>query len=245
MSSNWEVEFFRGIALDFWRRAITPEQTRAEVDFLRESLNASARSHLLDLPCGNGRHSLGLAAGGCRTTGFDLSEEFIAEAREASGSLPVSWVIGDMRRLCFDCLFDGAFSMGNSFCYLDPQEASSFIEALAQTLKPGARFVLETGMAAESILPSLQKTRWFKAGDLFMLSENEYHSREGRLDVQYTFVRDGRTETRPSSSYVLTVSELCRMHVQAGFDPVQLLGSIQGESYRLGSPRLILISERR
>ena len=78
-----------------------------------------------------------------------------------------------------------------------------------------------------------------------MLSENQYQPRESRLDIQYTFIRHGRTETRPSSSYVLTLSELCRMHVQAGLQPMELLSSIGGEPYQLGSPRLILISERR
>src|SRR5579862_4540602 len=69
LSSNWEVEFFRGVALDFWRLAIMPEQTRAEVEFLLGALNGRAGSQLLDVPCGNGRHSIGLAASGCHVTG--------------------------------------------------------------------------------------------------------------------------------------------------------------------------------
>ena len=244
MSSNWEVEFFRGVALDFWRLAITREQTRAEVELLRRALNARAGSHLLDVPCGNGRHSLGLAASGCLVTGLDLSAEFIAEARQASAGLPATWIVGDMRRLSWSAAFDGAFCFGNSFGYLNPEEASDFVSAVARALKPGSRLVLETGMAAESILPGLQKTRWLRAGDVYMLSENQYQPRESRLDIQYTFIRDGQAETRPSSSYVLTVSELCRMQIQAGLEPVELLGSIGGEPYQLGSPRLMMISER-
>jgi SAM-dependent methyltransferase len=245
VSSNWEVEFFRGVALDFWRLAITPEQTRSEVEFLRQTLNATPGSHLLDVPSGNGRHSIGLAKTGCRVTGLDLSEEFIAEARQASASLPATWILGDMRRLSLDAAFDGAFCFGNSFGYLNPQEASEFLAAIARALKPGSRFALETGMAAESILPALQKARWLRVGDIYMLSENQYQPRESRLDIQYTFIRDGRAETRPSSSYVFTVSELCRMHLKAGLQPVKMLGSTGGEAYQLGAPRLILISDRR
>jgi SAM-dependent methyltransferase len=244
MSSNWEVEFFRGVALDFWRLAITPEQTRAEVEFLLGALNGRAGSQLLDVPCGNGRHSIGLAASGCHVTGLDLSAEFIAEAGENSGGLPATWIVGDMRRLAWSAAFDGAFCFGNSFGFLSPEEASEFLAAIARALKPGSRFVLETGMAAESILPALQETRWLRVGGIYMLSENQYQPRESRLDIQYTFIRDGRTETRPSSSYVLTVSELCGMHVRTGLQPVELLGSISGEPYQLGSSRLILISQR-
>ena len=99
-------------------------------------------------------------------------------------------------------------------------------------------------MAAESILPGLQKTRWYRVGDIYMLSENQYHPREGRLDIQYTFIRNGQVETRPTSSYVLTVNEICRMHAEAGLRPVELLGSINGEPYQPGSTRLILVSAK-
>lgn len=244
MNPNWHIDFFRGVALDMWRLAMSPEQTRAEADFLQKALNVSAPSRLLDVPCGNGRHAIELAKRGHQVTGVDLSEEFIAEARASSASLEATWVEADMRQLPWPGEFDGAYCFGNSFGYLDPAAARDFLTAIAGALKPNARFALETGMAAESILPGLQKSRWFKVGDIYMLSENQYHPREARLDIRYTFIRDGREDTRPSSSYVLTVNEICRMHVEAGLEPVELLGSISGEQYQLGSQKLILVSEK-
>lgn len=223
---------------------MSPEQTRAEAEFLQNALRTAGSSHLLDVPCGNGRHSIELARRGHRITGVDLSEEFIAQARAAGESLPATWVAGDMRRLPWSEEFDGAFCFGNSFGYLNPTEARDFIAAIARTLKPGSRFAIETGMAAESIFQSVEKTRWYKVGDIYMLSENQYDAREGRLDIQYTFIRDSRVEKRPTSSYVLTVNEICRMHVDAGLEPVDLLGSIGGEPFRQGSPRLILVSAK-
>jgi len=244
VSSDWQLEFFRGVALDCWRLAVTPDQTRAEAEFLQKALNARESSSLLDVPCGNGRHSNELAKRGHNVTGVDLSEEFIAEARNASVSLPARWIAGDMRQLPWRAEFDGAFCFGNSFGYLDPEQARVFLVAVARALKPDSRFAIETGMAAESILPGLQKTRWYRVGDIYMLSENQYHPREGRLDIQYTFIRNGQVETRPTSSYVLTVNEICRMHAEAGLRPVELLGSINGEPYQPGSTRLILVSAK-
>ncbi len=97
--SNWFEDFFHGIANDLWRKAVTAEQTRAEADFLERTLGKKRR--LLDVPCGNGRHSLELARRGCRMTGVDLSPEFIAEARSAAKAerLRAEFVVGDMRRL--------------------------------------------------------------------------------------------------------------------------------------------------
>ena len=109
MNQNWHIDFFRGVALDMWRIAMSPEQTRAEADFLQKALRVSAPSHLLDVPCGNGRHSVELARRGHRVTGVDRSEEFIAEARASGASLEATWLEADMRQLPWRAEFDGAF----------------------------------------------------------------------------------------------------------------------------------------
>ena len=243
MHSNWQEPFFRGVALDAWRRIVNPEMTRTEVDFLERVLEISPGAQLLDVPCGNGRHSIEFAGRGFRMTGLDLSEEFIAEARGAT-LLPVRWMRADMRDLSWVSAFDGAYCFGNSFCYLGCPEAQQFLAGVARGLRPGARFVVDTGMAAESILPSLARTRWFRLGDILMLSENRYDPAESRLDIDYTFVQGGVVETRPTSSYVFTAAELCRMHREAGLEPVSLLGSTNAGAYQLGSPRLILVSAK-
>lgn len=244
MQSSWQVNFFRGVALEFWRRVMTPEQTRTEVEFLERVLQIPPGAQLLDVPCGNGRHALEFARRGYPMTGVDLSEEFIAEVREKSPT-EARWVLGDMRELSWVSEFDGAYCFGNSFGYLDRANSVEFLHGVARALKPGGRFAVETGLAAESILPGLLKTRWFKAGDIFMLSENQYHPVEGRLDINYTFIKGSEVETRPTCSYVFTAAEICRMHTEAGLEPLDLLGSAGGEPFQLGSQRLILISVKR
>src|ERR1700692_4602764 len=81
--TNWFEDFFHGLALDLWRKAIPLERTIAEADFLTGALNCEAGAHLLDVPCGNGRLSFELAKRGYRVTGVDISEEFVDEARES------------------------------------------------------------------------------------------------------------------------------------------------------------------
>jgi len=242
MQTNWHLNFFRDIALDFWRGAIPPEMTRAEADFLERTLEAGPGARILDVPCGNGRHAVQLAAHGIQVTGVDASEGFIAEARASNSG--VRWVLADMCELPWSAEFDGAYCFGNSFGYHDRSGAARFLAAVAGTLKPGARFIIDTGMAAESILPTLLQKRWHHLAGIYVLSENQYHPAEGRLDIDYTFIRDGVAEKRPTSSFVFTVAELCHLHREAGLEPVDLLSSIEGAPYTLGSPRLILTSRR-
>jgi len=222
---------------------MTPALTLADVDFLEKALEVKPGARLLDVPCGNGRHSIELARRGYRITGIDLSDEFLAAAR---AELDADWRSGDMRALQLEpSTFDGAFCFGNSFGYLDHAGAAAFLFALAGALKPGAKLVIETGMTAESILPTMVQKRWHRLGDLMILSENRYDPWESCLHVDYTFVRGSVIETRPTVHYVFTSAELRRMLDAAGFDTLSLHGGVAGEPYQLGSPRLIIIARRK
>jgi len=242
LQHQWFETFFQGPAVDFWTRAMTPALTLADVDFLEKTFDIKPGARLLDVPCGNGRHSIELARRWYRVTGIDLSDEFLAAAR---AELDADWRSGDMRALQLEpSTFDGAFCFGNSFGYLDHTGVGDFLSALARALKPGAKLAIETGMAAESILPTLVQKRWHRLGDLMILSENRYDARHGRLDIDYTFVQDGTVETRPTSSYVFTVAEIGRMLEAAGFGEIVFHGGIAGEPYALGTPRLVIVAQR-
>jgi SAM-dependent methyltransferase len=243
LEHQWFETFFQGPAVDFWTRAMTPALTLTDVDFLEKTFDVRPGARLLDVPCGNGRHSIELARRGYRVTGFDLSEEFLAAAR---AELDADWRLGDMRTLQLEpSAFDSAFCFGNSFGYLDHTGVAAFLSALAGALKPAAKLVIETGVTAESILPTLVQKRWHRFGDLMILSENRYDPWESCLHIDYTFVRGSMIETRPTASYVFTSAELRRMLEAAGFDTLSFHGGMAGEPYQLGSPRLVIIAQRK
>jgi SAM-dependent methyltransferase len=247
MQTNWYEDFFQGIALDMWRKAVTVEQTRAEVDFLERVLQPPAAGRILDIPCGNGRHSLELAVRGYRVTGIDLSAEFVAEAiATAAGSgLDAAFLRQDMRAVVGEAEFDGAFCFGNSFSYIDYAGSCAFVAAVSRSLKPGARFALESGIAAESLLPKLERRRWLQLDDILFLSSNQYDAVESRLDIQYTFIRNGHADTREASSYIYTVAEIRRMLSNVGLQPADYYSSVDRHPYELGSPRLLLVAQKR
>jgi SAM-dependent methyltransferase len=243
LEHQWFETFFQGPAVDFWTRAMTPALTLADVEFLEKTFDVKPGARLLDVPCGNGRHSIELARRGYRVTGIDLSEEFLAAARS---ELDADWRIGDMRALELEsAAFDGAFCFGNSFGYLDHAGVEWFLAALSGALKPGAKLAIETGVTAESILPTLVQKRWHRLGDLLVLSENRYDPWESCLNIDYTFVRGSAVETRPTASYVFTSAELRRMLDAAGFNTLSFHGGMAGEPYQLGSPRLVIIAQRK
>lgn len=238
MYPNWFETFFEGLALEMWRRAMTPEQTAREAAFLAERLRLQPGMAVLDVPCGNGRHALELARRGMAVTGVDLSAGFLADARAANPT--VEWVRGDMRALPWKQRFDAAYCWGNSFSYFDRGECLRFVRSVAGALKPGGRFALESGAVAESLLPVLAPERNLQLGDLTFHSANTYDAMDGRL--AYTFTRGGEQEVKHAHQWVLGASEICRMLRQAGFETIEFLGDLEGTPYALRSPRLIALA---
>ncbi len=243
---DWWRTFFSGVAVEMWLRVPTEEQTRTEVDFIAKALRLGPGSKVLDVPCGGGRHSLELAARGHRVTGVDLSEDFLKVARAGSAqrSLPVAWERREMTDLPWRDEYDGAFCFGNSFGYLDDDGNARFLAAVARALKPGSCFVLDTSMTAEGLFPNYQERRWYQVGDILFLSQAQYDPARGRLETEYTFVRDGKAETRPASVRVSTCRELFGMFAAAGLIGCEGYGSLERGPFRLGSQRLLLVGQK-
>ena len=246
MNADWCLEFFDDpLVVDFWERCLPAEKYRADADFLERTLGL--RSRLLDVPCGGGRHAVELARRGCRVTGVDVSREFLNLARERASraGLEVELVELDMRSLRYDGEFDGAYCMGNSFGYFPPAQLQVFCAVLARALRPGGVLAIETGMAAESLLPALKERESFEVDGLTFAIENRYLADESCLETEATFVRGGTTTTKTWWHWVYTVAELGRMLERAGLHVRERLASVDGQPYRLGQPTLLLVAEKR
>ncbi len=52
---DWYARFFTELPNEFRRRAVPPEDTAGEVDFIEGRLGLRCSARMLDLPCGSGR----------------------------------------------------------------------------------------------------------------------------------------------------------------------------------------------
>lgn len=247
MSTNWWENFFHGVALDFWRAAISDEQTRAEADFINNQLQLPLGAKVLDVPCGNGRLAIELGAFGFELTGVDIATEFLDEAKQKSAArgVNIDWRNSEMRALPSTGEFDGAFCFGNSFGYLDDEGNAEFLNAVSRALRPGARFIIDAPAVAECLLPNVLEQRTIQLGDITATIDTRYDHEQARMFNDFTFTRDGIDDRRPSSQRIYTYREVTELLRAAGLEPVAAYGSLNGEEFKLGAQRLLLVSEKR
>ncbi|MDI5982414.1 class I SAM-dependent methyltransferase [Amycolatopsis magusensis] len=244
-SSTWYVDFFTELPNEFWRRAVSPEVTVEEIDFVEERLGLAPRSRVLDVPCGSGRHSLELARRGHRVTGVDLSAEAIEHARRAAAGLDVEFVQADMREIPRDAGFDAVLCLGNSFGYLELDGLREFAAALGGAVRPGGGLVVDFGSAAESVLPGYRaEPRTMRTGDITVLASSEYDVAGSRMFSRYRFTRGEEEVDVTAIHHVYTVAQLVDLLSGNGFTDIELFGGPDGEAYDIGSGRLLLTARR-
>jgi SAM-dependent methyltransferase len=244
---EWYETFFGPLALEFWDKAVPPSATAEEVTFLVRNLGVEPPARLLDLPCGLGRHALALAGQGYRVTGIDLAQGAIEFARGRARELGVEaeLVVGDMRNPPPGAPYDGAYCLGNSFGYLSHEDTRRFVGNAFQAVRPGGRWIIDTGTAAESLLAHLPQDRRLEAGGIVYSVRNSYDAVSGRLN-QACLLEKGPVRQEAEVSYgIYTVAELRRLLFAEGWNVEGAYGSLDGRPFQLGDPRLLLVAGRR
>ena len=232
---SWYTSFFTDLANGFWRGAVQPSQTSAEIDFI---VGLGAGPRVLDAPCGSGRHSIELARRGYSVTGIDISAEAIAHARALAPEL--DWRQGDFAALgSFGVTADLALCLGNSFGYLDHAGSQRFLADMAAAAPV---LVVDYGCTAESLLPSLPGEIRMSAGGVDMVAVNTYDVPSARLLIDFTFSDGERTQRSACVQHVYTAGELTRMLHDAGFSSVELYGDTDGSAFEVGSHRLLAVA---
>ncbi|WP_421830309.1 class I SAM-dependent methyltransferase [Larkinella sp.] len=243
----WYENFFYGLVQEAWKAGQTDEQTELECDFLHDTLNVQPGGRVLDIFCGHGRHALELARMGYSVTGVDISTESIGELQTDAKrqKLVVETIAGDFMTLPIEGEFKAAYCLGNSFSFFPHDQMLFFLQKIAGLLPVGGRFVADTAMIAESVLPDFEERSWMQIGDITFLMENEYDARESCITAHLTYLRNGQTQRRKSRHYIYTVAELHRLFQKAGLTITELLGSLDGSDFLLGDERLLLVARKK
>lgn len=243
---NWYENFFSGINCEMWEKAATQEWTDAEVIFVKDVLNVVPGSSILDMPCGTGRHSIALAKQGFRLTSVDISTEFINGLKKKvdEQQLPVEIIHGNILSVEFKESFDGAICLGNSFGYFDFPGMETFVNKVSTALKHGAKWIINSGLMAESFLAKFTKEKKYELEGLTMEINNDYDEWNSCLLTTLTYTKNGTQEIHQFKHHVYTVAELIRLLQKYNLKTIALYNSTDKTTFKLGDPQLYFVAEK-
>ncbi len=213
--------------------------TTTEVDLFESILNLKKDDSILDLACGQGRHSLELARRGhINVHGLDRSHFLIRKAKSLNLSerLNVSFREGDARKLPYGVdTFDDIMILGNSFGYFESTEDDvKILKEVFRILKPGGEFLIDVADGSY-LKDNYQPRSWewidrkhFVCRERSLAEDNErLISREVITNVQKGVIVDQFYAER-----LYTRESLRKMLGDIGFGEITFHGEISPDSQR-------------
>jgi len=204
-------------------------------------------SHILDLCCGPGRHSIELAKRGYTVTGVDRTPFLLNKAREraANEGVDVEWVEEDMRQFARPDTYDLVLSMFTSFGYFDSKAEDELVLGnMFRNLKAGGSVILEM-MGKERLAKIFQPTISQVAADGSILVErHEIIDEWTRVRNEWIIIKGREAKTFRFHHTIYSGWELRGLLERAGFADVRIYGGLDGEDYGVDARRLIAIGRR-
>lgn len=220
------------------------EDAREQVRLIMTTLELREDSFILDLGCGEGRHTIFFGESGYRVMGLDLSEIVIGRGKKKYPGLNL--IVADMGAIpVLPGSFDLVLSLFTSFGYFEKDEANErVIGQVYRSLKPGGFFWLdflntlytENNLLPENssrISPSLRVVEKRKIED-------------GRIikDIFFLDNQQHMTRTYRESVRLFTRDELEIMMKKAGFRAAGCFGNYRGQAWTGESERTILVGRK-
>jgi len=213
--------------------------TVQEVDLFSEILKLSPEDNILDLCCGQGRHSLELARRGFKyIEGIDRSHYLIqkAKGRAKKEGLDVKFREGDARKLPYPPdHFDVVMILGNSFGYFETlQDDLRVLKGVLRVLKPWGKLLIDVA-DGKYLRENFQPRSWEWTGKKYFVCRERSLS----LDKQHlisrelvTHVERGIIADQFYSVRLYTREKVAEVLKTAGFNDVIFYGELSPDSQR-------------
>lgn len=209
------------------------------IDYLQIPQN----SHVLDLACGKGRHSITLFTHGYNVLGVDLSEKSIDHAEKFANE-HLRFQVHDMREVIPGEQFEAVFNLFTSFGYFDsPDDNKRVLNSVHQMLKPNGILLIDF-MNAAKVIEGLVETETKKIEGITFNISRKY---DGRHIFKYIdFDAGGKRHRYMERVQALKLSDFELLLSTCGFDLIRTFGNFDLSDFdESSSDRLILLSRKR
>ncbi len=238
--TDWWRHLFNALYLKTDGDVVNDQKiTDHEITQFSDILHLQKDQAVLDLCCGQGRHTLTLARRGFKNIqGIDQSAFLIRKARATARkeSLPVQFKIGDARKLPYPPdSFDVVMILGNSFGYFEnANEDTKVLKEIHRVLKPWGKLLLDL-TDGEFVAQNFQPRSWeWIDKDYFVCRERSLSADRTRLICReiVSQVDAGVIADQFYAERLYTPDHLEKLLKSASFSDVNFQGSITPDSQR-------------
>ena len=203
-------------------------------------LNLPKTTHILDLPCGRGRHSVFLNSLGYKVTGGDLAANSIKLAKEFENET-LNYKVHDMRAP-FNNKYDAVFNLFTSFGYFeDDKEDILILNNIKQSLKKDGFFVFDF-LNAEKVKLNLVAKETKIVNSITFNIKREI--KDGFIYKHISFFADGENHTYTEQVKYLDLDKMTAFFEKVGFTITNVFGDYDLNAFEANtSERLILIAK--
>lgn len=211
------------------------------IDLLLRLVPLTSEHSVLDLCCGNGRHTHALAERGLSVVGLDISSTLLDIAKSKCTHSSVQFYQGDMREPYPHAPFDCIANFFTSFGYFDDDRDNLLVlQRVREALKPDGVFFFDY-----LNVPHVQRTlvpQDSKVVENINVRQTRYL--DERFVVKTIDISDdnGSRHTFTERVRLLTLGDFERMFAKAGLRITAVYGSYTGQAYTEHSPRLIIVA---
>ena len=217
-------------------------EAREALTNLHRFLALPENTLVLDLCCGQGRHSRTLHKLGCQVVGIDLSASAIAHARSMAEP-GQQFEVQDMRNFSLPQRFDVVFNLFTSFGYFDSNEENlRVLGRINAHLQPNGILALDYLNAIPLLNQQTQRAEQTINGVLFRTAKHI----EGNSVVKNIEVIDsGQMHVFSERVQLITLADFTAMLQSCGFVIEKVFGNYRLEDYRPEeSPRCLIIARK-
>lgn len=211
-------------------------------DFMEKIMNhlsISKSSHILDVPCGKGRHSKYLNSLGFKVTGADLSENSIEFAKQFENN-NLKFEVHDIRNP-FKDKYDIILNLFTSFGYFEFEENKMVLQNIKNALHPNGIFVFDF-MNALFVEHHLVTNEIKVVDNIPFVIHREI--RDGEILKHISFESNGNKYRFTENVKYLDFNTLKALFLEVGFSIIEIFGDYQLTPFdEEHSERLILIAK--
>lgn len=246
--TNWYIDFFTKYYLPFLGHKKNPSKTKKEVGFICRALDLSKKAKILDLACGQGRHSVELARKGYQITGLDLNKNLLNLAKKSAKKKRVGLrlIQSDMRKIPSENEFDAVISMFTYFGYFKKErENLKVLREVFKVLKPGGLFLLDL-MNKKWVLQEYLGKTWQEIKKSYILEDRSFDRRRKNY-LNKILIITAKKEIRKTFTLVRLYDsfEIKKKLEKIGFLVLKFYGDYNGNKFSpQKSPRMIILTKK-